>query len=230
MAVPVAREHGPGVRGRRREGRRRHVWTGSQKPHFVRDGVAQLARAAAGESARASGSRARLVRPQRRRRRRARCRVALEAHRPPGARAGHARTKARAGIPKGPACVYRGAPGWTRGQRDRATTSSRKGFSRQHITTNESDPRDTPGRPARSACRASRDIGLRRRRPSLRLRQQADARGRRSAPLLERARRCARRTCATRSARRSHFASESVHRRGRRRRRRRSGRVPAAAT
>ena len=43
VAFPVARLHGAGLRGRGGERRRAaRVWTGSQKPHYVRNGVAAL--------------------------------------------------------------------------------------------------------------------------------------------------------------------------------------------
>ncbi len=93
------------------------LWTGSQKPHFARDGVARVLGTAAGQGARHLGPGPGLLWAQRRRRRRDRRGLAVEGGRPAGARPGHALGGPWLG-PQGPGldppCPRGPRPGWLR--------------------------------------------------------------------------------------------------------------------
>src|SRR5712692_1348716 len=97
VAVPVAREQGTRLRGRRRARGRRHRLDRLAKAALRPDRGGAAARRAAGKGARHLGAGAGIVRPERRRRRGARCGAALQAHGSPGARAGHAQRRDRLG-------------------------------------------------------------------------------------------------------------------------------------
>ena len=72
MAVPVACQHGPGLRAGRDQGRQGDAaGAGRRSPHFVQRGLARDARRAGRQGARDLGDGPRLLWPQRRRRRRA---------------------------------------------------------------------------------------------------------------------------------------------------------------
>ncbi len=113
------------------------VWTGSQKPHYVRDGVAATLEPAAGQGARHLGDRARLLRPQRRRRRRDGCRRHRQGDRPAGARAIYARARHRLGSER-PGLDPQGARRDRRvRQGHRATTSSARASRAIEVNSNE---------------------------------------------------------------------------------------------
>src|SRR6266850_2249951 len=118
------------------------VWTGSQKPHFVRDGVARLL-ALPPEKVRAiwvtgPGSYGRNDAGD----------AALDAAylskvtgKP--VRVQGMRADGTAWDPKGPACVHRARAALDASGKVIAYEFVSKGFSRQHIATNESDPADS---------------------------------------------------------------------------------------
>jgi nicotinate dehydrogenase subunit B len=118
------------------------VWTGSQKPHYVRDGVAKLL-AFAPEKVRAiwvtgPGSYGRNDAGD----------AALDAaflSRATGkpVRVQGMRADGTAWDPKGPACVFRARAALDASGKVTAYEFVAKGFSRQHIATNESDPADS---------------------------------------------------------------------------------------
>jgi nicotinate dehydrogenase subunit B len=118
------------------------VWTGSQKPHFVRDGVAKLL-GMAPEKVRAiwvagPGSYGRNDAGD----------AALDAaflSKATGkpVRVQGMRADGTAWDPKGPACVHRARAAIDAGGKVIAYEFVCKGFSRQHIATNESDPADS---------------------------------------------------------------------------------------
>ena len=118
------------------------VWTGSQKPHFVRDGVAKLL-GMAPEKVRAiwvagPGSYGRNDAGD----------AALDAaflSKATGkpVRVQGMRADGTAWDPKGPACVHRARAAIDASGKVIAYEFVSKGFSRQHIATNESDPADS---------------------------------------------------------------------------------------
>jgi nicotinate dehydrogenase subunit B len=118
------------------------VWTGSQKPHFVRDGVARLL-GMAPEKVRAiwvagPGSYGRNDAGD----------AALDAaflSKATGkpVRVQGMRADGTAWDPKGPACVHRARAAIDATGKVLAYEFVAKGFSRQHIATNESDPADS---------------------------------------------------------------------------------------
>jgi CO/xanthine dehydrogenase Mo-binding subunit len=118
------------------------VWTGSQKPHFVRDGVAKLL-GMAPEKVRAiwvagPGSYGRNDAGD----------AALDAaflSKATGkpVRVQGMRADGTAWDPKGPACVHRARAALDASGKVIAYEFVSKGFSRQHIATNESDPADS---------------------------------------------------------------------------------------
>src|SRR6267378_7173497 len=118
------------------------VWTGSQKPHFVRDGVARLL-GMAPEKVRAvwvagPGSYGRNDAGD----------AALDAaflSKATGkpVRVQGMRADGTAWDPKGPACVHRARAAIDASGKVIAYEFVSKGFSRQHIATNESDPADS---------------------------------------------------------------------------------------
>jgi CO/xanthine dehydrogenase Mo-binding subunit len=118
------------------------VWTGSQKPHFVRDGVAKLL-GMAPEKVRAiwvagPGSYGRNDAGD----------AALDAAFLSKAigkpvRVQGMRADGTAWDPKGPACVHRARAAIDASGKVIAYEFVSKGFSRQHIATNESDPADS---------------------------------------------------------------------------------------
>ena len=118
------------------------VWTGSQKPHFVRDGVAKLLGMPAGNVhaiwVAGPGSYGRNDAGD----------AAMDAaflsrklNKP--VRVQGMRMDGTAWDPKAPACVHRGRAALDASGKVVAYEFQSKGFSRQHIATNESDPADS---------------------------------------------------------------------------------------
>src|SRR5258706_2440532 len=118
------------------------VWTGSQKPHFVRDGVARLLElprekvraiwvAGPGSYGRNDAGDAALDAAYL-------SKVTGKPVRVQGMRA-----DGTAWDPKGPACVHRARAALDASGKVVAYEFIAKGFSRQHIATNESDPADS---------------------------------------------------------------------------------------
>jgi CO/xanthine dehydrogenase Mo-binding subunit len=124
------------------KGDRCTVWTGSQKPHFVRDGVARLlgmpqdrvhaiwitgpgsyGRNDAGDAALDAAFLSKVMGKP----------VRVQGMRADGT----------AWDPKGPACVHRARAALDASGKVVAYEFTSKGFSRQHIATNESDPADS---------------------------------------------------------------------------------------
>jgi CO/xanthine dehydrogenase Mo-binding subunit len=133
---------GPGCAVAEARADRCTVWTGSQKPHFVRDGVAKLL-GMAPEKVRAiwiagPGSYGRNDAGD----------AALDAaflSKATGkpVRVQGMRADGTAWDPKGPACVHRARAAIDASGKVIAYEFVSKGFSRQHIATNESDPADS---------------------------------------------------------------------------------------
>src|SRR5712691_435680 len=118
------------------------VWTGSQKPHFVRDGVAKLLGmpqdkvraiwvAGPGSYGRNDAGDAALDAAF----------LSRAAGKP--VRVQGMRADGTAWDPKGPACVHRARAALDASGKVLAYEFVSKGFSRQHIATNESDPADS---------------------------------------------------------------------------------------
>ena len=217
------------ARGRDARTARSTCWTGSQKPHFCRDGVAAHARRAGRQGARHLDDRPRLLRPQRRRRRRAWtppcCRKAVGKP----VRVQYMRDEGTGWDPKGPASIHRARAAIDAAGKVIAYEFISKGFSRSDVQTNESQPERHAGRPfPRRAAEVRRRSSACRRSPTT---SPTSARPWETiAPLLDRA--SPLRTSHLRDpvGPQIHFASESFMDEVARRARRRSDRVPAAAS
>jgi len=118
------------------------VWTGSQKPHFVRDGVAKLLGlppesvhakwiAGPGSYGRNDAGDAALDAAF----------LSRQTNKP--VRVQGMRADGTAWDPKGPACVHRARAALDASGKVLAYEFTSKGFSRQHIATNESNPADS---------------------------------------------------------------------------------------
>ena len=148
MAVPVARQHGPGLRAWSRSRTARSTcWTGSQKPHFVRDGVAAHARHAAdkvhGIWVTGPGSYGRNDAGDCRDGRRG----AGQGGRQAGARCNTCATQGTGWDPKGPASIHRARAALDAHGNVVAYEFLSKGFSRIDVDTNESKPQRHARRP-----------------------------------------------------------------------------------
>ena len=152
MAVPVACQHGAGLRAGRDQGRQGHLLERHAEVAFrAATGVAAHARRAGRQGARDLDAGAGLLRPQRRRRRRDGRRGAGQGGRQAGARAIHARPGHRLG-PEGPGLDPPArAPRSTPPARSSPTSSSARA-SRASTSTPTAASRTTRWRARRSAC------------------------------------------------------------------------------
>ena len=112
MAVPVACQHGPGLRAGRDQGRQGHrAGAGRRSRTSCSRGCVADARPAGRQGARHLDVRPRLLRPQRRRRRRHGCRRAGQGRRPAGAACSTCAHEGTGWDPKGPASIHQARAG-----------------------------------------------------------------------------------------------------------------------
>ena len=227
MAVPVACQHGAGLRAGRDQGRQGHLL----------DRLAEVALRAERRSPatlgmprrqgpRDLGDRARLLRPQRRRRLpRWTPRVLAKAVGKP-VRLQYTRDQGTGWDPKGPASIHRARAAIDANGKVIAYEFISKGFSRVDVNTNGQQADRHAGRPD-PRHRAAIGRRLRRAGGILRVRQQADGVG--DDPAAARPRLAAAHLASARSGRAADpLRQRVVHGRGGGGARRRSGRVPAA--
>ena len=118
-------------------------WTGSQKPHFVRDGIA-LTLGMPAEKVRVDlGGRSRLLWPQRRRRLRAMDAAVLAKAIGKPVRVQYTREQGTGWDPKGPASIHRARAAIDAAGNVIAYEFTSKGFSRIDVNTNGGTPADT---------------------------------------------------------------------------------------
>ena len=143
MAVPVARRMGPACALVEIKDGKVTCWSGTQKSHFVQDGLAATLGMPAGQGARDLDDRPRLLRPQRRRRLRHGRRRPGQGGRQAGARCNTCATQGTGWDPKGPASIHRARAAIDAQGNVIAYEFTSKGFSRVDVNTNGSKPFDT---------------------------------------------------------------------------------------